>query len=196
MQCQTEAEAYCECFSPKAHNYNPKPLDVSNSSFVYRKQLHRTACFAPQGSTVQREASDKEKKKVFPTFKDNDFVKDNVKIHLALAERDSFLSILKRDIEVQIHCYICMNGASPSAKWYLLKVSSMSLSLNSVPGFFAVRLTSLLPSFMFFTRKLWLYMKIILSPDFPRDASTTPACQCQLMFSYCSAPFQVLCWGM
>lgn len=52
-----------------------------------------------KGSTVQREASEKEKTKEFPTFKDNDFVKDNVKIYIDKEARDDFLSILKRDVE-------------------------------------------------------------------------------------------------
>nr|CAB3264890.1 phosphatidylinositol 5-phosphate 4-kinase type-2 alpha [Phallusia mammillata] len=52
-----------------------------------------------KGSTVQREASDKEKKKVFPTFKDNDFVKDNMKIYLDTEHRESFLAKLKTDVE-------------------------------------------------------------------------------------------------
>lgn len=53
-----------------------------------------------QGSTVQREASEKEKTKEFPTFKDNDFVKDNAKIYMGKDAREEFLAILKRDVEV------------------------------------------------------------------------------------------------
>jgi len=56
-----------------------------------------------QGSTVQREASPKEKKKEFPTFKDNDFVKDNVKIYLNEEDREEFLSKLKSDVDVSIN---------------------------------------------------------------------------------------------
>ncbi|XP_039265956.1 phosphatidylinositol 5-phosphate 4-kinase type-2 alpha-like [Styela clava] len=52
-----------------------------------------------KGSTVQREASEKEKTKEFPTFKDNDFVKDNVKIYMDQEARESFLTMLKRDVE-------------------------------------------------------------------------------------------------
>jgi len=52
-----------------------------------------------KGSTVQREASDKEKRKENPTFKDNDFVKDNVKIYLDDEIRAEFLTTLKSDVE-------------------------------------------------------------------------------------------------
>lgn len=58
-----------------------------------------------QGSTHQREASNKEKKKVLPTFKDNDFVKDNVKIYLHAENRAEFLAKLKNDVDVST--YIC-----------------------------------------------------------------------------------------
>lgn len=49
---------------------------------------------------MQREASEKEKNKEFPTFKDNDFVKDNVKIYMDNEAREEFLQKLKRDVEV------------------------------------------------------------------------------------------------
>jgi len=54
-----------------------------------------------QGSTIQREASVKEKMKEFPTFKDNDFVKDNVKIYLDMDNRTEFLHKLKNDVDVR-----------------------------------------------------------------------------------------------
>ena len=53
---------------------------------------------------MQREASDKEKKKESPTFKDNDFVKDNVKIFLDDDTRNDFLTKLKSDVEVSEKC--------------------------------------------------------------------------------------------
>ena len=68
--------------------------------FVYRFCIDRS-WFLLQGSTVQREASQKEKKKEFPTFKDNDFVKDNVKIYLNEEDREEFLSKLKYDVDVR-----------------------------------------------------------------------------------------------
>ena len=56
----------------------------------------------------------KEKKKEFPTFKDNDFVKDNVKIYLDAENRTEFLGKLKNDVDV----------------------STKQLSVFYVPGFF------------------------------------------------------------
>ena len=50
---------------------------------------------------MQREASPKEKKKEFPTFKDNDFVKDNIKIYLNEDQRQDFLTKLKADVDVR-----------------------------------------------------------------------------------------------
>ena len=38
--------------------------------------------------------------KEFPTFKDNDFVRDNVKIYLDLDNRTSFLDELRNDVDV------------------------------------------------------------------------------------------------
>jgi len=52
-----------------------------------------------KGSTVEREASEKEKEKPLPTFKDNDFVKDAVLLHLTSRKKDEFLEILEADCE-------------------------------------------------------------------------------------------------
>ncbi|XP_078483278.1 phosphatidylinositol 5-phosphate 4-kinase type-2 alpha isoform X2 [Ciona intestinalis] len=66
---------------------------------VFSCQFRAHKKYDLKGSTVQREASDKEKKKVLPTFKDNDFVKDNVKIYLDTDDRGEFLAKLKSDVE-------------------------------------------------------------------------------------------------
>uniref|UniRef100_H2ZPR5 PIPK domain-containing protein n=1 Tax=Ciona savignyi TaxID=51511 RepID=H2ZPR5_CIOSA len=66
---------------------------------VFSSQYRAHKKYDLKGSTVQREASDKEKKKVLPTFKDNDFVKDNVKIYLDIDTRSDFLAKLKSDVE-------------------------------------------------------------------------------------------------
>ncbi|CAK8681996.1 unnamed protein product [Clavelina lepadiformis] len=76
-----------------AEHYMMVTRNVLSSHFKAHKK------YDLKGSTVQREASNKEKKKEFPTFKDNDFVKDNVKIYLDGESREDFLSKLKSDIE-------------------------------------------------------------------------------------------------
>lgn len=70
---------------------------IDTLSFIYFHNWRFVSC---QGSTVQRQASPKEKLKEFPTFKDNDFVKDNVKIYLSSEDRSDFLPKLKADVNV------------------------------------------------------------------------------------------------
>lgn len=55
-----------------------------------------------KGSTVDREASDKEKEKDLPTFKDNDFVKEGIKIYIGDMAKEKLLETLTADVEV---CY-------------------------------------------------------------------------------------------
>lgn len=61
--------------------------------YVFRK-------FDLKGSTVDREASDKEKEKDLPTFKDNDFVKEGIKIYIGDIAKDKLLETLTADVEV------------------------------------------------------------------------------------------------
>uniref|UniRef100_A0AAV2LM56 PIPK domain-containing protein n=1 Tax=Knipowitschia caucasica TaxID=637954 RepID=A0AAV2LM56_KNICA len=51
------------------------------------------------GSTVSREASDKEKAKGLPTFKDNDFLNEGHKLQIGDDNKKLFLDKLKRDVE-------------------------------------------------------------------------------------------------
>ncbi|XP_033367428.1 phosphatidylinositol 5-phosphate 4-kinase type-2 beta [Parus major] len=60
------------------------------------KKYHQ---FLYQGSTVSREASDKEKAKDLPTFKDNDFLNEGQKLHVGEDSKKNFLEKLKRDVE-------------------------------------------------------------------------------------------------
>uniref|UniRef100_A0A8B9PV56 Phosphatidylinositol 5-phosphate 4-kinase type-2 alpha n=1 Tax=Apteryx owenii TaxID=8824 RepID=A0A8B9PV56_APTOW len=70
---------------------------------VYRKYdlkvRNNYSFFLFQGSTVAREASDKEKAKELPTFKDNDFINDGQKIHIDENNKKMFLEKLKKDVE-------------------------------------------------------------------------------------------------
>ncbi|XP_064648644.1 phosphatidylinositol 5-phosphate 4-kinase type-2 alpha-like isoform X2 [Lineus longissimus] len=51
------------------------------------------------GSTVDRQASDKEKAKELPTFKDNDFVKDGETIHIGDQAKEALIETLSADVE-------------------------------------------------------------------------------------------------
>ncbi|XP_064456579.1 phosphatidylinositol 5-phosphate 4-kinase type-2 alpha-like isoform X2 [Ornithodoros turicata] len=51
-----------------------------------------------KGSTVDREASDKEREKDIPTLKDNDLVKDGTKVHVGPEAKERFLDMLGADV--------------------------------------------------------------------------------------------------
>ncbi|ESO82453.1 hypothetical protein LOTGIDRAFT_169923 [Lottia gigantea] len=51
------------------------------------------------GSTVDRQANDKEKMKSLPTFKDNDFVNDGLKIHVGEEAKEKIMAIIQKDTE-------------------------------------------------------------------------------------------------
>lgn len=59
--------------------------------------------FDLKGSTVDREASDKEKEKDLPTLKDNDFVKEGMKILIGDEAKDKLLEVLNADVGVSQH---------------------------------------------------------------------------------------------
>ncbi|XP_023334787.1 phosphatidylinositol 5-phosphate 4-kinase type-2 alpha isoform X2 [Eurytemora carolleeae] len=52
-----------------------------------------------KGSTVDREASDKEKAKDCPTFKDNDFLNDGIKISIGDEAKDKLMDTLSADVD-------------------------------------------------------------------------------------------------
>ena len=64
------------------------------------RKWHKSTDF--QGSTVQREASDKEKSKELPTLKDNDFVNDNMVLYIGDESKEELLSTLQADVDVSI----------------------------------------------------------------------------------------------
>jgi len=70
---------------------------VMRNVFSNHLQTHRK--FDLKGSTVDREASDKEKEKELPTFKDNDFVKEGIKIYIGDIAKDKLLETLTADVE-------------------------------------------------------------------------------------------------
>lgn len=54
--------------------------------------------FDLKGSTVDRSASDKEKAKTAPTYKDNDFIENGEKICIGETAKDQFLAIIEQDV--------------------------------------------------------------------------------------------------
>ncbi|XP_076428731.1 phosphatidylinositol 5-phosphate 4-kinase type-2 alpha isoform X2 [Peromyscus maniculatus bairdii] len=62
-------------------------------------EMHNILKKYHQGSTVAREASDKEKAKELPTLKDNDFINEGQKIYIDDNSKKIFLEKLKKDVE-------------------------------------------------------------------------------------------------
>ncbi|XP_074049083.1 phosphatidylinositol 5-phosphate 4-kinase type-2 alpha isoform X5 [Macrotis lagotis] len=70
---------------------------VTRNVFSHRLSVYRK--YDLKGSTVAREASDKEKAKELPTLKDNDFINDGQKIYIDDNNKKMFLEKLKKDVE-------------------------------------------------------------------------------------------------
>ncbi|XP_060850548.1 phosphatidylinositol 5-phosphate 4-kinase type-2 alpha isoform X1 [Rhopalosiphum padi] len=66
---------------------------------VFSNHLATHRKFDLKGSTVDREASDKEKEKDLPTYKDNDFVKERTKIYIGDEAKDKLLETLGADVD-------------------------------------------------------------------------------------------------
>ncbi|XP_064155591.1 phosphatidylinositol 5-phosphate 4-kinase type-2 gamma isoform X1 [Anguilla rostrata] len=72
-------------------------LLVMRNMFSHRLVVHRK--YDLKGSLVSREASDKEKVKELPTFKDMDFRNNMQKVYVTEEEREKVLEKLNRDVE-------------------------------------------------------------------------------------------------
>uniref|UniRef100_A0A8C6SDZ3 Phosphatidylinositol 5-phosphate 4-kinase type-2 alpha n=1 Tax=Neogobius melanostomus TaxID=47308 RepID=A0A8C6SDZ3_9GOBI len=72
---------------------------VTRNVFSHRLSVYKK--YDLKGSTVAREASDKEKAKELPTYKDNDFINDGMKICIDGENKKMFLEKLKKDVEVR-----------------------------------------------------------------------------------------------
>ncbi|MEE6466884.1 hypothetical protein FKM82_007080 [Ascaphus truei] len=70
---------------------------VTRNVFSHRLSVYRK--YDLKGSTVAREASDKEKAKELPTYKDNDFINDGQKIYIDENNKKMFLEKLRKDVE-------------------------------------------------------------------------------------------------
>ncbi|KAL1115556.1 hypothetical protein AAG570_005846 [Ranatra chinensis] len=66
---------------------------------VFSNHLTTHRKFDLKGSTVDREASDREKEKDLPTFKDNDFVKEGTKIYIGDEAKEKLIETLNADVE-------------------------------------------------------------------------------------------------
>lgn len=67
---------------------------------VFSNHLTTHKKFDLKGSTVDREASDKEKEKDLPTYKDNDFVKEGMKIYIGEEAKAKLIETLTADVDV------------------------------------------------------------------------------------------------
>lgn len=72
-------------------------LLVMKSVFSSKFKIHKK--YDLKGSTVDRQASTKEKTKENPTFKDNDFTKDNAKLRIGDEVKKDLLQRVKDDVE-------------------------------------------------------------------------------------------------
>lgn len=66
---------------------------------VFSSHLRVHKKYNLKGSTIDREASDKEKEKRCPTLKDNDFVNDEVKINIGEAAKEKLMETLAADVQ-------------------------------------------------------------------------------------------------
>ena len=75
-----------------------------------------------QGSTVSREASERDKSKEIPTFKDNDFVAEGNKIYIGDQHKAELMQILRRDVEVSnYNIHLCCLSLLYFAGWVVVQ---------------------------------------------------------------------------
>ena len=65
---------------------------------VFSNHLKIHTKYDLKGSTVDREASQKEREKDNPTFKDKDFLNDGVKIHIGEEAKARLMETLRADV--------------------------------------------------------------------------------------------------
>lgn len=70
---------------------------VMRNIFAGKYNIHKK--FDLKGSTVQRQASEKEKSKELPTLKDNDFLEENYKLLLPSDAKSQLMKLLKSDTD-------------------------------------------------------------------------------------------------
>lgn len=77
---------------------------VMRNIFSNRLRIHKK--YDLKGSTVDREASQKEREKNYPTFKDNDFLNDGFKIHIGEEAKGRLMETLTADVEFLTRLHI------------------------------------------------------------------------------------------
>lgn len=65
------------------------------------KQISLSRKFDLKGSTIEREASDKELDKSLPTLKDNDFIKQGIRVKIGEVAKQKLNEILTADVDVR-----------------------------------------------------------------------------------------------
>ncbi|XP_053564169.1 phosphatidylinositol 5-phosphate 4-kinase type-2 gamma isoform X2 [Bombina bombina] len=83
-----------------------KTLAVKEISSEDVADIHNILSDYHQGSLVSREASDKEKVKELPTFKDMDFLNKSQKVYVDEEQKKAFMDKLKRDVEFLVQLKI------------------------------------------------------------------------------------------
>lgn len=73
---------------------------VSRNVFSSHLKVHKK--YDLKGSTVDREANEKELEKQLPTLKDNDFIKNQVKINIGDSAKEKLTETLNADVDVSI----------------------------------------------------------------------------------------------
>lgn len=77
---------------------------VMRNVFSPHLRIHQK--FDLKGSTVDREASDKELDKSLPTFKDNDFLKQGIKIKVGTEAKEKFNATLAADVDFLLKLHL------------------------------------------------------------------------------------------
>ncbi len=72
---------------------------------VFSSQLNIHRKFDLKGSTVDREASDKELEKSLPTLKDNDFINQKIRIFIGDIAKTKFMEMMNADVNVKNYLF-------------------------------------------------------------------------------------------
>uniref|UniRef100_W5M8S0 Phosphatidylinositol 5-phosphate 4-kinase type-2 gamma n=1 Tax=Lepisosteus oculatus TaxID=7918 RepID=W5M8S0_LEPOC len=104
--CHFSIDSFCgiltALYSTQSTVYNSKRTVYAN--IHVRMHFFRSCLF--QGSLVSREASDKEKVKELPTFKDMDFRNNMQKVYVSEEQQERFMEKLNRDVEFLVQLKI------------------------------------------------------------------------------------------
>lgn len=93
--------------------------------FVPKKKIFFRK-FDLKGSTVDREASDKELEKSLPTLKDNDFIKQKIRIFIGDIAKTKFMEMMNADVNVTKNnfFFLFLSIVTKNVNFYFLNSSS------------------------------------------------------------------------